>query len=597
MEREDRGTLRALGFKDAEIKELGLWDVAEGEPAALAEAYLRRSKKKDTLSTLREHLRELCRKAADEGKKIRHVWFEQRSASKAYVRREEFEKATAAIIEEGKSKTLYAWRTDRLSRRGMGAVDRLIDQMEPKGARIVITSEGLDSSLPGMRMVFGILADRAREEAKSISQRTKIGGDAHKKEGKWPGGVPPFGLEVVNGKLAHKPSEYSFARNYIAVPLLHGIVPGDIANALNAVGVRTRKGKLWRAQTVIALAQTPSWAGLIPDRERATDESGAVIDKWFKKAQPLLGADGHPIKCGVGVVTFAEWKQINAKIESRARPGTAIGDRTRGVRQAKTLLVGAFKCPYCKGPMGNGGVSYRCGTRMNQGESVCVGVATKQGRADAAMETMWLNHVLSLSPESPTIHQIARDWLSYENPEKEARRQAVTAALDSALSRQLKLNKEFFLGTAQMDEATFEVLRNQVSAQIEEMKAELKELGKTADLTPLMNPKALAALWNVAGLDGQRALLAAAVKEVHIIPAKHKGDRTPIEKRLKPVWRDTMDTRDVDGALRAVERSNDRRDRKKKPATVGELQEAIFTEIAELERDQKARRAKVSAAR
>ncbi|WP_327384862.1 recombinase family protein [Streptomyces sp. NBC_01207] len=564
MERADRATLRALGFKDAELKALDLWDVADDDPANLAEAYLRRSKKKDTLSTLREHLRELCRKAKDERKQIRHVWFEQRSASKAYVRREEFENATAAIIEEGKSKTLYAWRTDRLSRRGMGAVDRLIDQMEPKGARIVITSEGLDSSLPGMRMVFGILADRAREEAKSISLRTKIGGDAHKKEGKWPGGVPPFGLEVVDGKLCHKESEYSFARNYIAVPLLHGVVPGDIANALNALSIRTRKGKLWRAQTVIALAQTPSWAGLIPDRERATDESGAAIDKWYKKGQPLMGADGHPIKCGVGVVTFAEWKQINAKIESRSRPGTAIGDRTRGVRQAKTLVTNILKCPRCKGAAGNGGANYRCAARTNQGPSVCLGFATARGRLDRAMASMWLNHIMSLSPESPTIHQIARDWLSYENPDKEARRQAVTAALDSALSRQLKLNKEFFLGTsANMDEATFEDLRERVAKQIKDLKAELNELGKAADLTPLMNPKALAALWEIAGIEGQRALLKAAVKEIHITPAKGVGDRTPIEKRLKPAWKDQHDARDVDGALKAVERSTDRRKARK----------------------------------
>lgn len=562
MERDDLATLRAMGFKDEEVKALGLWDIAIEDPANLAEAYIRRSKKKDTLSTLREHLRDLCRKAKEEGKRIRHVWFEQRSASKAYVRREEFEKATGAIIEDGKSKTLYVWRTDRLSRRGMGAVDRLIDEMEPKNARIVVTSEGLDSSLPGMRMVFGILADRAREEAKSIAQRTKIGGDAHKAEGRWPGGVTPYGLECVkgSGKLSRQVDEYPTARKLIAERLLKYVTPADIADDLNRRRIRTRKGKMWRAQTILHLAQSPSWAGLIPDRERAVDENGTPIDKWYRRAQPLMGADGHPVKAGVGVVTFAEWQKVNKIISGRARPGTTIGDKTRGVRKPVTIMTGTLRCPHCKGPMGNGGANYRCLARTNQGPSVCVGVATTRGRVDDAMETMWRNHILSLSPESPTIHTIAREWLAYEDPTKEARKQQVTAALDNALARQLKLNKEYFLGvSAGMDEETFESLRRDVSNQIDGLKGELAELSKGADLTPLQNSESLIALWEVAGIEGRRALIRAAVKEVTILPARYRGDRTPIEQRIKPQWRDTDDARDVDAALAAVERSRVRR--------------------------------------
>ncbi|MFE5598689.1 hypothetical protein ACFQ8O_05805 [Streptomyces coelicoflavus] len=104
MERDDLPTLRAPGFDDAELRTLGLWEPATGDPADLAEAYIRRSKKRDDLATLRAHVRDICRAATTEGKKIRRVWFEQRSASKAHVRREGFEKATAAIF-DGLSKS------------------------------------------------------------------------------------------------------------------------------------------------------------------------------------------------------------------------------------------------------------------------------------------------------------------------------------------------------------------------------------------------------------------------------------------------------------------------------------------------------------
>uniref|UniRef100_A0AAU2VZ34 Uncharacterized protein n=1 Tax=Streptomyces sp. NBC_00008 TaxID=2903610 RepID=A0AAU2VZ34_9ACTN len=49
MEREDLPNLRALGFEDDELMALGLWEPVTGSPTDLAEMYVRRSKKKDTL--------------------------------------------------------------------------------------------------------------------------------------------------------------------------------------------------------------------------------------------------------------------------------------------------------------------------------------------------------------------------------------------------------------------------------------------------------------------------------------------------------------------------------------------------------------------
>ncbi|MFD5188963.1 recombinase family protein [Streptomyces sp. NPDC058357] len=537
MERDDLPTLRALGFKDEELRTLRLWEPATGDPGDVAEAYIRRSKKRDDLATLRAHVRDVCRTAATEGKKIRHVWFEQRSASKAHIRREEFEKATAAIV-EGLSKTLYVWKLDRLSRRGMGAVGLLLDEFEKRGARLFSVTEGLDSSQRGARMVIAFLSERAREEAADIALRTKAGGDAHKAEGRWPGGVVPYGLRCPKGtgKLEHDPAEYPTARR-IAKALLNDDTPASIAELLNREGVKTRKGKQWRAQTIIHLAQSPSWAGLIPDRERVKDEFGNPLDKWHRGGNPLMGSDGHPIRAGEGIVTFAEREQILSKFAARSRPGTTIGDRTRGKRKAATILTGVLRCPRCKGPMGNGGRNYRCLARINQGPSVCEGTATVRERADEAMSVMWINHILNLSPDSPTILAIARRWLTYQDPAKDSRKRAVSAALDNAAGRELKLQKEFFIGGG-MDETLYETLRAELAGQIGALKAELAELSEEADLSPLMDPEALAGLWQVAGVEGQRALLQAALKSVTLLPPKFRGDRTPIMDRLEPDWRD-----------------------------------------------------------
>ncbi|GAA4053519.1 recombinase family protein [Streptomyces shaanxiensis] len=558
MERADLPALRALGFSDDEIKELGLWEPATGDPADFAEAYLRRSKKKDTLTALRGHLRDICRRAHEERKQIRHVWFEQRSASKAHVRREEFDSACDAVL-RGLSKTLYVWRTDRLSRRGMGAVDRLIDDFERKQrARIVSTSEGLDSAQPGMRIVFGILADRAREEAKSITDRTQSSSDEEKREGNWHGGIAPFGLYSPKGsrKLKRLASEHPLARR-IAEYLLSGKVPQWIAQTLNNEGKRTRKGKLWRAQTIIHLAHSPAWAGLVPDRERVFDEDGNPLDKWIKRAEPLLDDKGNPVSCGEGVVTYAEWLKIQKIFAGRTGSERGKG-RTkgtgRGVRQHKTVAGWILLCPRCKGPMSNGGTNYRCETRVSQGETACKGTVTSRQRVDEAVAVLWINHILSLSPESPTIHDIARRWLAYADPEKEARKQKTTALYDAAIERQAKLRKEFFV-FGRMDEATFEELRKQQDELVAELRTELDELSVEADLTPLMDPYALTAIWEAEGIEGRRALFKAACKSLTISLPTKPGDRTPILDRLEPEWRDDSVNPAVEAAWVAWEKS------------------------------------------
>ncbi|MGW1533339.1 recombinase family protein [Streptomyces aureus] len=544
MERDDRHALRALGFEDDELKELGLWLPAVGDPADLAEIYIRRSKKKDTLSALREQVRRICTHANYEGKRVRHVWFEQKSASKSYVRREEFESATAAIITLGLSKTLYVFKTSRLSRRGMGQVGLLLDAFEERKARIYVLAESIDSTKS--RMILAILSEQARDQASDISQFTKLGIDANKAEGKWNGGVTPFGLHCPkgSGKLKQNPAEYPLARR-IAEYLLNRKTPGWIAETLNSEKIKTRTGKLWAAGGIISLAHSVSWAGLVPMREKILDEHGNDTGKYHRGGEPLLNNGGHPVSCGEGVITFAEHVKIKEILASRAQANSPIGSRKRGKRETVTLLPGILRCGLCKGPQVNSGVSYRCKTRQDTGPMGCNGTSTDRRRADEAVSTLWINHVLSLTPDSPTIHEIARGWLKYKDPEKEARKAHVTAALESAVSRELQLQKERFV-LNRINEATYEFLWRELSSQIEALKVELAELSQEADLTPLMDPGALAALWESSGNGGQRALLRAALNKITLVPARYRGDRTPILDRLVPDWRDQEHTRSAD---------------------------------------------------
>ncbi|MCT9114457.1 recombinase family protein, partial [Streptomyces mirabilis] len=125
-------------------------------------------------------------------------------------------------------------------------------------------------------------------------------------------------------------AEYPHARR-IADLLLAARTPASIAEELNSERITTRHGKRWRAQTIIHMSMSVSWAGLVPNRERVQDEDGNATDKYRRASEPLMDAKGHPVECGQGVVTYDELLKIRALISGRSRAGSgsAIGDKRR----------------------------------------------------------------------------------------------------------------------------------------------------------------------------------------------------------------------------------------------------------------------------
>ncbi|MFF5713122.1 recombinase family protein [Streptomyces sp. NPDC012756] len=530
MEREDADALAALKLTHEDLVELGLDKPATGDPSELVDLYLRRSKKMEDLATLRRHLRDAVRWVRSEGLQIRHVWFEQRSASKAHIRRDEFENAKAAVL-AGRSKCLAVWKTDRLDRRGMGAVGTLLDDLDRRRARLVSVTEGLDSSKGG-RIVFAILSERARDEAKDIALRVQTGLEAHRIIGRAPGGKPPYGVKHIgDGKVGPHPDEYPTARK-IADFLLQGTAGTQVAHELTQAGHRTRTGRHWSANAISRMAHSPLWAGLVPYRERQTDEFGNPIDKWGWKAEPLLDAEGRPVSCGTGVVSVTEWYAIKSLIASRTAKGIGRG---HGHRTASKILTGILKCPHCKVGLVSGGTSYRCRTRMEGGATACPGTRTSAARVDAVVGEMWITHVSALEPDDPVLHEIGARWLAYQDPEKAERKRHVAGALEDAERRVEELDEAYFV-QARIPEDRYKRLSKAVSDQVSSLTAELNELKRQSDLTPLLDGVLLAEAWHAAPLNDKRMLLRCAIEELILTSSSGQGDRRPVVDRLEVTW-------------------------------------------------------------
>ncbi|QFR00018.1 recombinase family protein [Streptomyces phaeolivaceus] len=541
--REDHTTLGGLGLSQDELVILGLDKPATAEPAGLVDAYLRRSNKTEDLTTLRGHLRDVVRWAQANELQVRHVWFEQLSASKTHVRRREFEKATQAVM-DGKVKTLCVWRADRFDRRGMGAVGRILDEFDRRQARLVSVSEGLDSSQGG-RIVFAILSERARDEAKDIAKRVKSGHDSHKAEGRRGTGRPPFGLrsEPGSGKVEPHPDEYPTARR-LADLMLDMKTTKDTAHRLNEEGHRTRSGATWSPTAVSKLAQSPLFAGMVPVRRRKTDEDGNLLDRWEGYGEPLRDHQGEIVMCGTGVVAPDEWFKIKALIGERTDERWA-----KGKPAAKYLGTGSYRCGRmrdkkgvgelepCGGPMSHRGGRYRCEVRQTRGKSVCQGVVTLADRIDHAVGQAWIKHVTALAPDSPVVIEMARRWLAFADPERQARKEEALRALEAARERVKKLEEDFYV-YGKMDEGRFDVLSDGQRTFIESTTAALETLDAEADLAPLLGIENLRETWEVADTAHKRRLLQCALgeKAITVGPAARRGDHTPILERLEFDW-------------------------------------------------------------
>jgi DNA invertase Pin-like site-specific DNA recombinase len=548
MEREDAQTLRALGFSDEELDAMGLLKPAVGAPAELMEAYLRRSKKREDLATMRAHLKDIVRYAETQRPplKIRRVWFEQLSASKAYVRRPEFEKGTQAVF-DGLSKTLAFWKTDRFDRRGMGAVGRMLDEFDRRGAGMVSVTESLDSRQSGARIVFAILSERAREEAKDIALRVTTGHVAHKSEGRRGTGRPPYGLTSArndkgeaSGEVAPNPTEFKGARLLAELMLgewqHHDGTPGEplsataTAKRLNALGVVKREGGLFTPDSVSRIVQSPLFGGMVPVTERVLDEYGQSTGKWRSTREPMLDAKGDPLRCGEGVVSPAEWYRIRAGFQDRT--DTEGG---RGKRGATYLLTGIARCGRCDGWMRHHRGYYRC--VAGAGAGTCKGNSTRAPRLENEVSEAWVQHVTALEPGDPVMLAIAQRWLAFSRPESQAEQQHTMSALRSAQERVQKLEDDYYVH-GRLTEERYEELSERQRATMEVLSLKLESLKGSDDLSALLDPELIRETWlsDTTTVADKRAMLKAAIVSVTVAPAKGRGDQTPIDKRVSYAW-------------------------------------------------------------
>lgn len=205
----------------------------------------------------------------------------------------------------------------------------------------------------------------SRRELKTINRRLMRGRQASAKQGKYIGGIPPFGYEKQ--KLPDQKG-YTLIPNTDAdtVRLIYSLYlgenslgTGELATVLNNSGYRTQKKHFWSGSTVQKILSNPVYMGKIKIGYRPKVK---VFENGVQKViRPVKAFGEYTLIDGLheGLVSEEEWYQAAEKLKS-----SALVHTTKKYKP-QNPFSGLMKCQLC-------GYAMKRQTNARGGSMYCV---------------------------------------------------------------------------------------------------------------------------------------------------------------------------------------------------------------------------------
>jgi site-specific DNA recombinase len=229
-------------------------------------------------------------------------------------------------IEAGKIDCVVVYKVDRMTRSLLDFA-KIVETFDRHQVSFVAVTQLINTTTSMGRLMLNVLLSFAQFEREIISERTRDKIAATRRKGKWSGGLPLLGYDVVETKLVIVPAEAEQVRQIFALYLeKEGLIP--VVQELNRRGWRTKrwttkkgierggrpfdKNSLWHLLTNVTYIGKVTYKDEIHDGEHA-----AILD------------DGL-------------WQRVQAKLQRNGRTG---GTEVRNKFGA--LLKGLLHCKPC----------------------------------------------------------------------------------------------------------------------------------------------------------------------------------------------------------------------------------------------------------
>jgi site-specific DNA recombinase len=313
--------------------------------------------------------------------------------------------AALAAARSGRIDVLLVLKVDRFSRRQRDLVS-LVEELTEIGVAFVSATEAFDTSTPAGRAMLQMLGTFAEFEREMIRERVISGMERHAADGKWFGGIVPYGytLNQKTKKLTPAADRSTIVREIFRLYTTARLGTQAISRVLNARGLRTRTGGPWSARTIAGILTNRVYLGEITFR-------GATV----------TGA--HP-----PLIDEATFNQAVALMDARGE------DHTRRASNASDYhLTGRIRCPRCgKALIGTAATGrtktyryYTCWSRARYGTDTCNGHRMNADTLDQAI-----------------FDALARFYRDHTNLIKQAITHAATAHLDQQRDELTAIEKE-----------------------------------------------------------------------------------------------------------------------------------------------------------
>lgn len=167
------------------------------------------------------------------------------------------------MIEDCEKGKINLILTKEVSRFARNTVDTLCftRKLSVLGIGVIFMNDGIDTRDKDGELRLTIMASIAQEESRKVSERVKWGIRRQMENGWVYGYSAMLGFRVNNGKLEIVPEEAEIVKRIFNSYVYEGKGCHTIANELNADGLFTVRGKMWREDGVCRILKNDKYVG------------------------------------------------------------------------------------------------------------------------------------------------------------------------------------------------------------------------------------------------------------------------------------------------------------------------------------------------
>ena len=236
----------------------------------------------------------------------------------------------------------------KLSRFGRNAADVLnsLQYIQDFGVNLICVEDGIDSSKDSGKLTITVLSAVAEIERENILVQTMEGRKQKAREGKWNGGIAPFGYSIDSKEdtLVVEPEEAEIVKIIYRKYVTEDMGIDTICNYLNQHGYEKRKGRDFELNyftrgLIVNILDNPVYTGKIAYGKSKTQKVKGTRDQYHRvKVDDYLLADGKH----EAIIDESLWEEAQQK----RKENSVKWNKTHSLEH-EHILSGVVKCPLC----------------------------------------------------------------------------------------------------------------------------------------------------------------------------------------------------------------------------------------------------------